>query len=119
MYNYFMLIGRLTKDPELREYADGKRVVNIRLAVSRGFKNSNGEIETDFYQISFWEFLVDFIVDNIKKGMPVFVKGRLQTHSEELANGYTLSYPILIGEKLLFFPSGSDKTETLPTEEKE
>ncbi len=98
-----MLMGRVVKEPEVKDYGEGKRVINLKLAVSRSFKNSNGEVETDFFNIVFWEFLVDYIVDNIKKGQPVLVKGRLQNTQEVLANGYNLTYPTLIGERIMFF----------------
>lgn len=108
MYNYFMLMGRVVKEPEVRTYSEGKKVLNLRLAVSRGFKNMNGEIETDFFTITFWEFLVDYIKDNLKKGQPVLVKGRIQTTKEELSNGFQLGCPTLIGERVMFF---NQKTE--------
>ena len=104
MYNYFMFVGRLTRDPEIVTFKDGKKVVNISLAMSRGFKNAKGEIETDFFTIAFWDFLVDYVIENIKVGMFVGVKGRIQTTPNKLENGYVLSTPTLIGEKLMFFP---------------
>ncbi len=103
MYNYFMLLGRIVKDPEIKELQDGKRVMNIRLAVNRSFQNSKGEYETDFFNIVVWDYLIDFANDNLKKGLPLLIKGRLQTNKEELANGYQLSYPILVAERLMFF----------------
>ena len=105
MYNYFMFVGRLAKEPNIVNFADGKKVVNITLAVSRSFKNSKGEIETDFFQIAFWDFLVDYVIENIKVGMGLVIKGRIQTTPRELANGYILETPTLIGEKLMFFES--------------
>ena len=103
MYNYFMLMGRLAKDPEVKELADGKRVMNLRLAVTRSFQNSKGEYDTDFFTIVFWDYLIEFAQENLKKGHPVLIKGRLQTNKEELANGYQLSYPTLVGERIISF----------------
>ena len=103
MYNYFMLLGRLVKDPEVKEIPDGKRVMTVRLAVNRGFQNTKGEYETDFFNIVFWEYLIDYAVENLKKGQPVLIKGRMQTNKEELVSGYQLSYPTLIGERIMFF----------------
>lgn len=103
MYNYFMLMGRLVKDPDVKELADGKRVMNIRLAVSRGFQNSNGEYDTDFFNITFWDYLIDYAVDNLKKGQPVLIKGRMQMTKEEHAKGFQITYPTLIGERIMFF----------------
>ena len=109
MYNYFMLVGRLAKDPEEVIFEDGKKVVNISLAVSRGFKNSNGEIETDFFTIQFWGFLIDPFLEYLKVGSPVGIKGRIQNIHKELSNGYPLPVPTLIGERILNFGSSSNK----------
>ncbi len=103
MYNYFMLMGRLVKEPEVKELGEGKRVMNVKLAVSRGFQNSKGEYETDFFTIVFWDYLIDYALDHLKKGQPILIKGRMQTAKEDLANGFTLSYPTLVGERIMFF----------------
>ena len=103
MYNYFMFVGRLAKEPEIVNFEDGKRVVNISIAVARSFKNSKGEIETDFFSVAFWDYLVDFVLENIKVGMFISIKGRIQTTPNTLANGYVLQTPTLIGERLMFF----------------
>ena len=103
MYNYFMLMGRLVKDPEVKELTDGKRVMNLRLAVNRSFQNTKGEYDTDFFTIVFWDYLIEFAQENLKKGQPVLIKGRLQTNKEELSNGYQLSYPTLVGERIFSF----------------
>ena len=50
MINQVTLVGRLTKDPELKITQDGTAVANVTLAVSRNYRNNNGEIETDFVQ---------------------------------------------------------------------
>ena len=99
-----MFVGRAAKEPEVVTFDDGKKVVNITIAVARSFKNSKGEIETDFFNVAFWDFLVDFVVDNVKVGNVIFVKGRVQTTPNTLANGYVLQTPSLIGERLVTFP---------------
>ena len=111
-----MLIGRLTKTPEIVHFDDGKRVVNVSIAILRPFKNVKGEFETDFFTVAFWDFLVDYVIENVKVGMYVGIKGRIQTTPNTLANGYVLPTPTLIGEKLMFFPEPgffgqSDKKE--------
>ena len=102
MYNYFMLIGRLVKDPEKKEFKDGKKAVSVRLAVKRAFKNTSGTYDVDFFNVTFWEFLVDVITESLKKGQMVAVKGRIGTTTEELASGFPLAYPNLIGERIMF-----------------
>lgn len=103
MYNYFMLMGRLVKDPEIYSLEDGKQVMNITIAVKRNFKNSDGNYDVDFFRIAFWEFLVDMYKDYLKKGMPIVVKGRLQIVTNKLESGYEAQSPTLIGERIMFF----------------
>ena len=105
MYNYFFLVGRLTRDAEVVEYPEGKRVVKISLAVNRSFKNSKGEVETDFFNISIWDFLVDFVLDNLKTGMAVGVKGRIQNSSWDVPNFKSITMTNLIGDKVVLFTS--------------
>ena len=102
MYNYFMLIGRLCTDVEIRELSDGKRVANLLLAVNRAFKNPNGEYDTDFISIAVWEFLADFSVDNLKKGRKIGVKGRIGTKKITLKDDTETTTYTLIGENIVF-----------------
>ena len=99
-----MFVGRLTKDPEIVNFDDGRRVVNVSIAVARPFKNAKGEIDTDFFTIAFWDYLVDYVIGTVKTGNFVGIKGRIQTTPNELANGYVLKTPTLIGERLMIFP---------------
>ena len=115
MYNYFMFVGRVSKEPDFVTFPDGKKVVNVSLAVSRGFKNTKGEIETDFFVVAFWEFLVDFILENIKVGMPVGIKGRIQNTPRTLANKFQLPVQQFIGERIFIF---SDVLSNSTEEEK-
>lgn len=106
MYNYFMLIGRLCTDVEIREYSDGKRVANLLLAINRSFKNQNGEYDTDFVNIAVWEFLADIAVDNLKKGRMVGVKGRISTKKVILKDDTEMNTYNLIGERIVFYDRG-------------
>ena len=112
MYNHFMLMGRLVKDPEFKEFEDGKTVMNITLAVKKNFRNIDGEYDVEFYRVAFWEFIVDQYRNYLKKGMAVFVKGRLHNTSETLKNGYELTYPLLVGERILYFTSLKSEVES-------
>ena len=96
-----MLVGRLAKEPEEVIFEENKKVINLTLAVSRGFKNTNGEIETDFFTIKVWGFILDSIIDNINVGNVVCVKGRIQNYPVELASGHSLPMPTLIGERVI------------------
>lgn len=105
MYNYFMLVGRICTDIEVREVGEGKRVVNLILAVNRDFKNMDGTYTTDFFRVSLWEFLADLANDCLKKGAMVGIKGRLLPKKETISSGATITVVELIGERVVFFDS--------------
>lgn len=102
MYNYTFLTGRLTKDVEVKTSADGKPVTTIVLAVSRPFKNSEGEYDVDFIPITLWDVIAETTAQYCKKGHMVNVKGRLVTKKEVLQNGYNATVVEVIAEKVMF-----------------
>ena len=83
MLNQTVIVGRIAKDPELRETENGKKVTNVTLAVPRSFKNANGEYETDFISCVLWKGIAESTVEYCKKGDLVGVKGRIQTRVYE------------------------------------
>ncbi|MGN7938786.1 MULTISPECIES: single-stranded DNA-binding protein [Bacillaceae] len=85
MINQVILVGRLTKDPEIRYTADGAPVANITLAVSRQFRNNAGEIDTDFVNCTLWRRTAENTANYCRKGSIVGVIGRIQTRSYENA----------------------------------
>jgi len=105
MYNYFLVIGRICNDIEVVQLGDGRKVVNITLAVNRDFKNTDGAYSTDFIKISLWEFLADVANDNLKKGRIIGVKGRLYPKFETLQSGAVITVHELIGERIIFYDS--------------
>ncbi len=77
--NHVILIGRLTRDPELRYTASGIAVVNFRIAVDRRFKDkATGEKPTDFFDVSAWRQTAEFVANYITKGRLVAVAGTVQ-----------------------------------------
>lgn len=79
MFNEIMLVGRLTKDPELRYTSDGVPVANVTLAVSRPFKNAAGEIEADFVNCTLWRKTAVNTAEYCEKGSIIGLSGRIQT----------------------------------------
>lgn len=75
--NRVVLIGRLTRDPELRTTTTGKNVVGFSIAVDRRFK-AEGQPEADFFRISAWGQTADYVANYLTKGRLVAVDGRLQ-----------------------------------------
>ena len=79
-YNRIILVGRLTRDPELRATPDGISVVRFTLAVDRGMR-AGEERQTDFFDIVAFRQLADNVANYVTKGRLVLVEGRLQTRS--------------------------------------
>ena len=79
MLNHIVLMGRLTRDPELRRTATGVAVATFSIAVDRDFANSaTGERETDFIDIVAWRSTAEFVSKYFAKGRMAVVSGRLQ-----------------------------------------
>jgi len=76
--NRIILMGRLTRDPELRRTQSGTAVTSFSLAVDRDFKSQNGEKETDFIDIVAWRGTAEFVSKYFTKGRMAVVEGRLQ-----------------------------------------
>jgi len=81
--NLVILIGRLTRDPELRHTPSGKPMASFTLAVDRPFTNQQGEREADFIDVVVWRRLAETVAEYTRKGSLVAVQGRLQIRSYE------------------------------------
>ena len=110
MLNQTVIVGRIVKDPELKETDRGKKVTNITLAVPRSFKNMNGEYETDYIPCVLWKGVAESTTQYCKKGDLVGIKGRIQSRSYETEEEkrYVVE---LIAEKVTFLTS-KNKEET-------
>lgn len=78
MLNKIFIMGRLTRDPELRRTQNGTSVTSFSLAVDRDFKSQNGEKETDFIDVVAWRGTAEFVSKYFSKGRMAIVEGRLQ-----------------------------------------
>ena len=78
MLNHIVLMGRLTRDPELRHTGNGTAVASFSLAVDRDYKGQSGEKETDFVDIVAWRSTADFVSKFFTKVRMTVVEGRLQ-----------------------------------------
>ena len=78
MLNKIILMGRLTRDPELRRTGSGTAVTSFSLAVDRDFKSQSGEKETDFIDIVAWRNTAEFVSKYFSKGRMAVVEGSLQ-----------------------------------------
>lgn len=102
--NKVLLMGNLTKDPELRYTPQGTPVGNLRLAVNRRFKNKNQETkeETCFITVVVWSKQAEICNQYLHKGSPLFVEGRLQSRSWEDASGQKKSVIEVLAERVQF-----------------
>lgn len=89
--NKVMLIGNLTRDPEMRYTANGTAVVTFGLATNKSWKNQEGAMEesTQFHNIVAWNKMAEICNQILKKGMKVYVEGELNTRSWEGEDGVT------------------------------
>ncbi len=78
MLNKIVIMGRLTRDPELRRTQNGTAVTSFSLAVDRDFKSQSGEKETDFIDVVAWRTTAEFVTKYFTKGRMAVVEGRLQ-----------------------------------------
>jgi single-strand DNA-binding protein len=101
-YNRVILIGNLTRDPELRYLQSGMAVADIGLAVSDKRKAANGEWveETTFVDVTFWGRTAEVAGEYLSKGSPVFVEGRLKLDSWETQDGQKRNKLKVVCEKM-------------------
>lgn len=100
--NRIFLIGRLTRDPELRYVPSGQPVANFTLAVDRPFKNSQGERDTDFVDIVAWRKSAELATQHLSKGRLVAVEGRLQIRSYEAQDGSRRKVAEVVTDRIQF-----------------
>lgn len=102
MLNRIVLIGRLTRDPELRFTANGHAVCSFTLAVDRSRKNAQGERETDFINCIAWQKLGENCANYLTKGKLASVDGRLQIRSYEAQDGTKRTVAEVVAEDVRF-----------------
>ena len=108
--NKIMLIGRLTKDPELRYTQSGTAVASVTLAVDRRFPNQNGEREADFINCVAWNKSAEFVANYFHKGKQMALEGRLQVRSYEGNDGQRRWVTEVVAEQIEFVGSKNDST---------
>lgn len=110
MLNHITIMGRLTRDPELRRTGSGIPVASFTLAVDRDFSDKqSGEKETDFIEVVAWRSTAEFVSKYFAKGRMAVVSGRLQVRkwkNKEGENRYTTE---VVAENVYF---GDSKKET-------
>mgnify|MGYP001624008211 FL=1 len=108
MLNRIILMGRLTRDPELRHTQSGTAVASFSLAVDRDFKNQSGEKETDFVDIVAWRSSAEFVSRYFTKGRMAVVEGRLQIRSWQDRDGNKRRSAEVVADNVYFGDSKRD-----------
>jgi len=103
--NRTVLVGRLTKDPELRYTANGVAVANFTIAVNRPFSNQQGEREADFINCVIWRKQAENLASYMGKGSMVGVDGRIQTRSFDNQEGKRIFMTEVVAESVQFLES--------------
>lgn|SRR5690625_3909221 len=102
MLNRVVLVGRLTRDPELRYTPNGVAVANFTLAVNRNFTNKQGEREADFINCVVWQRAAENVANYLKKGSLAGVDGRVQTRSYDNNEGRRIFVTEVVAENVQF-----------------
>lgn len=118
MINQIILVGRLTGDPEIEEYENGKKRTIINIAVQRQFKNIDNKYDTDFFRCVLWNGMASNTNNYCQRGDIVGVKGRVQNRNYVDSENNTRYITEIIAEKISFV-SHSQKKENNSDEKEE
>ena len=108
MINNVTLVGRLTKDADLRYTSDGTATATFSLAVNRPFKSANGEREADFINCVIWRKNAENFANFTRKGSLVGITGRIQTRNYENKEGQRVYVTEVVAEKFTLLESKKD-----------
>lgn len=112
MLNRVILIGRLTRDPEMRYTPAGVAVTQFTLAVDRPFTSQGGEREADFIPIVTWRQLAETCAEYLKKGRLTAVEGRIQVRNYENNEGKRVYVTEVIADNVRFLESNRDSSSS-------
>lgn len=105
MLNRVVLVGRLTRDPDLRYTSSGIAVANFTVAANRPFRNQQGEQEADFINCVVWRRAAENLANYMKKGSLIGVDGRLQSRSYQDKDGKMVYVTEVVAENVQFLES--------------
>lgn len=114
MLNRVILIGRLTRDPEMRYTPNGVATTTFTLACDRPFTNANGEREADFISIVTWRQLAETCANYLRKGRLTAVEGRIQTRHYENSEGRRVYVTEVVADNVRFLESNRNENTKPP-----
>lgn len=112
MINRTVLVGRLTKDPELRYTPNGVAVCRFTLAVNRTFSNQSGEREADFINVLVWRKQAENSANYLKKGSLAGIEGRIQTGSYEGQDGKRVYTTEVVADSVQFLEPKNSRSDS-------
>ena len=115
--NKVFLIGRLTRDPELRYTSSNTPVATFSLAVNRNFTNQNGEREADFINIVVWRKQAENVKNYLNQGSQVAIDGRIQTRNYEDQNGQKRYITEVVADNVQFLDTKATREQREATED--
>lgn len=113
--NKIVLVGRLTRDPELRSTTAGFSAVSFTVAVNRNFKNKDGGYDADFLPCVAFRNTADFVSKFFKKGSMIGVEGRVQTRSYDAQDGSKRYVTEIVVENAEFVGGRNENSGSQPT----
>ena len=116
--NNVTLVGRLTKDVELKHTNSQTAVASGTLAVNRQFKSANGEKETDFINIVAWRKTAEFLSNYTSKGSQIGITGRIQTRSYEGNDGKRVYVTEVVAETVMLLDGKSNNQQPQQKQER-
>ena len=116
MHNLVLLIGRLVNEPELVKTETGKKVLTIRLAVQRNFKNPDGIYEADFIRCKLWDGIAERTCEYCHKGDLIAVRGQLRAESYEDEKKEKKYITEVLVDRLNFLVTNKEKEINIETE---
>ena len=121
--NKVMIIGRLTRDPELRTIPSGQTVATFSVATSQQWKDSSGQAQsrTEYHNIVAWRKLADIVGQYLKKGKKVYIEGRLRTRSWDDQSGNKKYRTEIVADNMIMLgsPTGQNSGEQAAAPESE
>ncbi|HEM3652318.1 TPA: single-stranded DNA-binding protein [Streptococcus suis] len=112
MINNVVLVGRMTRDAELRYTPSNQAVATFTLAVNRNFKNQDGEREADFINVVIWRQQAENLANWAKKGALIGVTGRIQTRSYDNQQGQRVYVTEVVAESFQLLESRGQQSNS-------
>lgn len=114
MLNVVAIIGRMVKDPELKTTNSGKSVCSFRIANDSGYKDANGQSQTNWLDITAWGKTAEFVCKYFPKGSLIAIDGRLQTRQYQDKNGQNRTAVEIVAQNASFCGSKERVTSPAP-----